>query len=254
MSTTGKAIESGTESAPGQSPIEKAPRRSPVRPSSYFTWKRLFDRFVAAVLLVPAAPVIAILILLVRMTSRGPGLYRQTRVGMNGRTFPLYKLRSMRIDAEAGTGAVWCKSNDSRITPLGGFLRASHLDEFPQLWNVLRGEMSLVGPRPERPEFVSVLAAQIPGYLDRLAVPPGVTGVAQLNLPPDTDLNSVRRKLTLDLEYVEKASLLLDIRILVCTALRMLKIPGLGMLGLRRVVPLFEEALHVGTLRKQARC
>ena len=151
-----------------------------VRASSYFRWKAWFDRLFAAVFLVPALPVIGALFLLVRLTSAGPGIYRQRRVGQHGRTFVMYKLRTMRCNAEAGTGAVWSSAGDPRATRLGRALRYLHLDELPQLVNVLRGEMSLVGPRPERPEFVHHLADRIPGYLDRLAVPPGLTGLAQL--------------------------------------------------------------------------
>lgn len=215
-----------------------------VEPSTYFRWKGGLDRLLAAILLVPALPLIGLLILMIRSTSRGAGIYRQTRVGEHGRQFTLYKLRSMKQHAEAATGAVWSQKNDPRLTRLGRVLRKLHLDELPQLVNVLKGEMSLVGPRPERPEFVHVLAEQIPGYLDRLAVLPGITGLAQVNLPPDTDLNSVRRKLGLDLEYVRRAGLFLDLRILLCTFARMLRLPGgLRFLGLRRTVPCVSQAL-----------
>ena len=135
---------------------------------------------------------------------------------------------------------MWAHARDPRITPMGRLLRRLHLDELPQLLNVLKGDMSLVGPRPERPEFVHVLAETIPDYLKRLVVPPGVTGLAQLNLPPDSDLMSVRRKLVLDCEYIEQAGLLLDMRLLCCTGLRMLKLPKRWMLsifGLRRDMP-----------------
>ena len=165
-------------------------------------------------LLGPALPLIGLLVLIVRLNSRGPGIFRQVRVGKRGRTFTMYKLRSMRIDAEAKTGPAWSPTGgDPRVTRLGYWLRRLHLDELPQLFNVVRGEMSLVGPRPERPEFVEVLAEQIPGYLNRLMVQPGITGLAQINLPPDTDLDSVRRKLILDCEYIRSASSWLDFRI-----------------------------------------
>ena len=210
---------------------------SALRPSSYFHWKGWVDRLVAAVLLVPALPVIGVLFVLVRLTSAGPGIYRQKRVGKHGRTFVIYKLRTMRCDAEAGTGAVWSTANDPRATRLGRVLRHLHLDELPQLFNVLKGEMSLVGPRPERPEFVHFLADRLPGYLDRLAVAPGVTGLAQLNLSPDTDLTSVCLKLVLDIEYVESAGFLLDARIVLCTGLRILKLPVIRFFRLEREVP-----------------
>ncbi len=139
----------------------------------------------------------------------------------------MFKLRSMRLDAEAATGPVWtADGRDPRITRLGCVLRTLHLDELPQLFNVLRGDMSMIGPRPERPEFVGVLEAEVRGYMDRLAVLPGVTGLAQINLPPDTDLDSVRRKLVLDREYITTAGLLLDIRIVICTLLRAVGIRG----------------------------
>jgi hypothetical protein len=141
-------------------------------------------------------------------------------------------------NAEERTGPIWTQAQDARITGLGRVLRKFHLDEFPQLFNVLKGEMSLVGPRPERPEFVEVLVKQIPDYSNRVVVRPGITGLAQLNLPPDSDLKSVRRKLALDLEYVERASLFLDIRLLFCTLLRIFKLPALRVLGLRRNVVL----------------
>lgn len=205
-------------------------------------WKSIFDRVVALVLLVPGLPLIGLLVALVRLTSRGPGIYRQQRVGREGRVFTMYKLRSMRIDAEAGTGPVWAEAGkDSRVTPLGNALRRLHLDELPQLFNVLRGEMSLVGPRPERPEFVAVLAEQIPGYLTRISVLPGITGLAQINLPPDTDLDSVRRKLMLDREYIDTVGPVLDLRIIVCTLLRVVGIRGgrgVWLLGLQRTVSL----------------
>jgi len=192
----------------------------------YFRWKGLVDRLLAAILLIPGLPVIGLTVLLVRLTSRGRGIYRQTRLGKDGQVFSVYKIRTMKHNAEARTGPVWTQVNDPRITPIGRVLRRLHLDEFPQLFNVLRGEMSLIGPRPERPEFVDVLAEAIPGYESRLVVPPGITGLAQVNLDPDTDLNSVRRKLTLDLEYIQHAGPLLDVRIFLCTLAHLLWIRG----------------------------
>lgn len=210
----------------------------PLVPSRYATSRHLADRMLAGLLLVISAPLVGLLVLLVRLTSRGPGIFRQTRVGQGGRIFTMYKLRSMRIDAEAGRGPTWSGGvGDPRVTPLGYWLRRLHLDELPQLWNVVRGDMALIGPRPERPEFVQFLADHIPGYLDRLAVPPGITGLAQINLPPDTDLASVQRKLILDCQYIRTASLWLDLRILLCTALRVVWIKGprvTRLLGLER--------------------
>ncbi len=193
---------------------------------AYFQWKTILDRFLAAILLVPCLPIMGLAILLVKLTSKGPGIYRQTRVGIDGQTFTMFKIRSMRQDAEATSGAVWCQSGDPRVTRLGRVLRKLHLDELPQLFNVLAGEMSLIGPRPERPEFTSELADRIPSYLERLNVRPGVTGLAQINLPADTDFESVRRKLALDLAYIREGSLWLDTRILLCTCLRLVGMNG----------------------------
>jgi len=162
---------------------------------------------------------------LVRATSPGPFVYTQTRLGLNRRRFTIYKIRSMTHNCEQLSGPCWSVGNDPRVTPVGRFLRRTHLDELPQLWNVLRGDMSLVGPRPERPEFVASLEQVLPRYSERLKVRPGVTGLAQMKLPPDTDLLSVRRKLVYDLHYVERSRLGLDLRILLGTALFLLGIP-----------------------------
>jgi lipopolysaccharide/colanic/teichoic acid biosynthesis glycosyltransferase len=203
-----------------------------------FRRKAILDRILAAVLLLPCLPVIVLLVVLVRLTSPGPGIYRQIRVGQNGRLFRLYKIRTMVHDAEMLSGAVWAKVHDPRITRFGKIIRWLHLDEFPQLFNVLKGEMSLVGPRPERPEFVHMLMGRIPEYGRRLAVRPGITGLAQLNLPPDSDLQSVQRKLVLDLQYIQEASAWLDARLMLCTAARMFKLPVIKIFGLYRSVAL----------------
>lgn len=205
-------------------PVTSA-KRGPARgapPPASQGWHRLaVHRVLALVLLVPALPLMAVTIAVVRLTSRGPGIYRQTRVGIGGRNFVMRKIRTMRVDAEARSGPVWAQLSDPRVTPVGRLVRALHLDELPQLFNVLQGEMDLVGPRPERPEFTQWLGSEIPGYLNRLSVKPGITGLAQINLPPDTDLDSVRRKLALDLEYIHTRTLWLDARIVACTALRL---------------------------------
>jgi lipopolysaccharide/colanic/teichoic acid biosynthesis glycosyltransferase len=213
---------------------------SEARPSSYFRWKIVLGRMLASLLLIPGLPIIGVLVIVVRLGSRGPGVYRQIRTGKGGQRFWMYKIRTMRHDAEGKTGAVWTQASDPRITRLGRILRRLHLDELPQLFNVLKGEMSLIGPRPERPEFVRVLTRQIPGYHGRLAILPGITGLAQINLPPDRDLDSVRRKLVLDLQYVEQASLFLDFRVFLCTLLHLVGINGelaARVTRLRRVVP-----------------
>jgi lipopolysaccharide/colanic/teichoic acid biosynthesis glycosyltransferase len=191
----------------------------------YAPCKRAVDVLLALVLLVAAAPVVLLCAVLVRLTSKGPAFYTQLRVGRNGRTFWIYKLRTMAHDCEKQSGAQWSRPGDKRVTRLGRFLRRTHLDELPQLWNVLRGDMSLVGPRPERPEFVPGLAQVVPGYNDRHRVRPGVTGLAQVQLPADTDVDSVRLKTAYDLYYIRHAGLWLDLRLILCAALRMCAVP-----------------------------
>ena len=215
----------GETSLPGESP-----------PANWLT------RALGWLMLALASPVIGLLVVAIRLTSPGCGIYSQVRLGRGGRVFTMYKLRSMRVDAEDRTGPVWASlRRDPRVTPLGHWLRVLHLDELPQLYNVARGDMALVGPRPERPSIAAVLAEKIPGYLDRLQVLPGITGLAQVNLPADSDLSSVRAKLQLDQEYIQTASLLLDIRIILCTLLRLIGLRGgraVSLLGLKRVVVL----------------
>jgi lipopolysaccharide/colanic/teichoic acid biosynthesis glycosyltransferase len=188
---------------------------------TYRQFKNRFERFAAALLLVPVAPVLAVLWLLVKLTSRGPGIYRQKRVGLGGRQFQILKLRTMTHDCEAQTGAVWSARNDSRVTLLGKIMRKTHLDELPQLVNVVRGEMSFVGPRPERPEIIKKLLSKVPAYLDRIAISPGVTGLAQVCAGPDETIADVQRKMGFDLAYMEAESFWLDLRIILCTVLKM---------------------------------
>ncbi len=200
---------------------KRGPARGASPHASQSCYRLAVHRALALVLLVPALPLMAVTVAVVRLTSRGPGIYRQTRVGLGGRSFVMRKIRTMRVDAEARSGPVWAQLSDPRVTRVGRLIRALHLDELPQLFNVLQGEMDLVGPRPERPEFTQWLGREIPGYLNRLSVRPGITGLAQINLPPDTDLDSVRRKLALDLEYIHTRTLWLDARIVACTTLRL---------------------------------
>jgi sugar transferase (PEP-CTERM system associated) len=159
-------------------------------------------------------PVMLLVALAVKLTSRGPVLFCQTRVGLNDRRFTLFKFRSMYVDAEVHTGAVWATEDDPRITPLGRWLRRLRLDELPQLFNVLRGEMALVGPRPERPEFVQTLQEQIPFYRQRHSVLPGITGWAQINYKYGNTLDDTVMKLEYDLYYIKHASLALDFYIM----------------------------------------
>lgn len=193
--------------------------------SGYAAGKMALEWVAAFVLLVLTAPLMLLAALLVKLTSRGPVLYQQSRVGWRGQTFAIFKIRTMWHDCERQSGPRWSTAGDPRITPVGRFLRRTHLDELPQLWNVLRCEMSLVGPRPERPEFVTKLVKEIPNYADRLLVRPGVTGLAQVQLHADSDLESVRRKLTYDRYYVQNLGLLLDLRILLCTAFKIFGVP-----------------------------
>ncbi len=202
----------------------------------YFNRRLPLERVLAMALLVPASPVILLLAVVVRVTSHGPAIYRQQRVGKDGRNFEIYKLRTMIVDAERISGPVWCLPGDSRITPVGRLLRVFHLDELPQLVNVVRGEMSLVGPRPERPELVETLAHEIPNYAERLRVPPGITGLAQIQLPADTSRQSVQEKTALDLHYIHTASAGQDLRIVCYTLLKVL--------GLLRLEPRTRQFTH----------
>jgi lipopolysaccharide/colanic/teichoic acid biosynthesis glycosyltransferase len=207
------------QAGPDLEPLKNAPA------FGYAYWKRLFDLLVSLGLLLLASPVMLACAVLVRLTSRGPAIYSQIRLGRHGHPFVIYKFRTMTHNCEQGSGARWSVPGDSRITWLGRFLRRTHLDELPQLWNVLKGDMSLVGPRPERPEFVPGLEEALPGYRNRLLVRPGVTGLAQVQLPADTDINSVRRKLAFDLFYIRRYGFLLDLRLIVCTAFHMCGVP-----------------------------
>jgi lipopolysaccharide/colanic/teichoic acid biosynthesis glycosyltransferase len=206
-------------------------RTKPAARAAEYAGKVWLDRLAGVALLVAAAPMIAGLWLVVRLTSRGPGFYRQRRAGLGGREFMIVKLRTMPVDCERQTGAVWATRQDARATLVGGFLRTSHLDELPQLWNVVCGDMSLVGPRPERPEIIKRLVPEIPEYLDRLCVRPGVTGLAQLSNGPDRTIQDVRHKLRYDFRYLGCQALGLDLRIMLCTAL---KVVGLNRPAIRR--------------------
>jgi lipopolysaccharide/colanic/teichoic acid biosynthesis glycosyltransferase len=160
----------------------------------------------------------------VRLTSRGPVIYRQQRVGLDGQIFVIRKFRSMRENAEAATGPVWARPKDDRVTPVGAFLRRTRLDELPQLWNVLLGDMSLVGPRPERPEFVATLTRAIPFYGQRHVVKPGVTGWAQVRYTYGASDEDAMQKLQYDLFYIKHMSIWLDVFIM----LRTVKVVLLG--------------------------
>lgn len=179
--------------------------------------KRMIDLFCAVSGLLILFPVLPFIALVIKLDSPGPILFRQTRVGEGEKLFDLFKFRSMRQDAESGTGAVWAKENDPRVTRIGEFLRKSRIDEIPQLFNVLRGDMSLVGPRPERPEFVQKLSEVIPYYSERHYVKPGVTGWAQVRYPYGASVEDAIEKLRYDLYYIKNISLPFDIMIIMET-------------------------------------
>jgi sugar transferase (PEP-CTERM system associated) len=179
--------------------------------------KRLTDVCFASFGLIVLSPVLLAVAIAVRLTSRGPVLYHQQRVGQNGRLFYVHKFRSMRADAEAGTGAVWARKGDDRITPIGRFMRRTRLDELPQLWNILCGHMSVVGPRPERPEFVTSLSEQIPFYAQRHMVKPGLSGWAQVRYTYGASVEDAMEKLQYDLFYIKHMSIAMDVMIMLET-------------------------------------
>jgi exopolysaccharide biosynthesis polyprenyl glycosylphosphotransferase len=228
-----RCFEKGAEILPVAQAIERTYGRVPIHslgdkwlPSTFWSStdspliqrvvKRGADLLAAVLILVPLIPV-ALPVLLFSLIFQGwPLFYRQQRVGQGGQIFTLTKLRSMRRDAEKN-GAQWADKNDSRITPFGRFLRLTRLDEVPQLWNVFKGDMSLVGPRPERPEFVEVLEEKIPFYRARLAAKPGLTGWAQIKLGYTNDVDDAKTKLEYDLYYIKNRSIWLDVVILLQT-------------------------------------
>ncbi|MGD1003096.1 MAG: sugar transferase [Minisyncoccia bacterium] len=182
----------------------------------YDPLKRAGEFIFALALGIVLIPFEIIIAFLIALTSRGPVIYKQVRVGERGKNFKLYKFRTMRLDAEKD-GAQWASKNDARTTPIGGALRASHLDELPQLWNIVRGDLSFVGPRPERPEFVAKLEARIPYYGARLFIKPGVTGWAQINHRADLTDDDVKEKLQYDIYYLKNRSPILDWAIILKT-------------------------------------
>ena len=189
--------------------------------SKFQALKGTFDVLAACVLLVLTVPILLILAVLVKLTSRGSVLFYQVRVGKDGRLFRMYKLRSMYSDSERETGPVWAAEADPRITPVGRFLRKTHLDELPQLLNVIKGEMSLVGPRPERPPFVEELCRRLPAYRRRLCVKPGITGLAQVRHQYDQSFEDVRKKLAYDLLYIRRMCWMVDLGIMLRTFSRL---------------------------------
>ena len=196
---------------------------------------RVLNFTLAALALIAASPLLLLLAIAVRLTSRGPILYAQTRVGLDrrwrstlalherrledlgGQVFTIYKFRTMRVDAERGSGAVWAQVNDPRVTKLGKYMRMLRLDEIPQFWNVLLGDMNIVGPRPERPSIVSRLREDIPEYQCRHRVKPGITGLAQINQNYDACIDDVRSKVGWDIRYIREQGIWIDLKILLLT-------------------------------------
>jgi len=197
--------------------------------------RRLLNVTVASIGVVIAAPIMAVVAVVVKLTSKGPVVYTQVRVGLDqrepgpasmnhrrtkdigGKPFRIYKFRTMQVDAEARTGAVWATPADPRLTPVGGFLRQYRLDELPQLFNVIKGDMNIVGPRPERPQLFETLKESVEYYQLRQRAKPGITGLAQISQQYDGCLDDVRRKVQYDLEYLRRRSLAQDIRIMIKT-------------------------------------
>ncbi|MEI7740981.1 MAG: sugar transferase [bacterium] len=184
----------------------------------YDVFKRIFDIILADVLFIIFSPILILIALLIEITNDGSAIYTQTRVGLGGKIFTIYKFRTMKPNSESGT-PVFASKDDTRITILGRFLRHTHLDELPQLWNILRGDMSFIGPRPERPEFVSEFSRVIKYYDLRQLVRPGITGWAQINFSYGSSVAHAARKLCYDLYYVKNRSIFLDLKIILKTTL-----------------------------------
>jgi len=183
--------------------------------------KEVVDIVLGSILLVLLLPVLIACAAIIRLTSKGPVFFTQIRLGKDGRSFKMHKLRTMFADAESATGAVWADKDDPRVIPACRWMRRSHVDELPQLINVIKGEMSLVGPRPERPEILSELEKVYPNIRKRLVVRPGITGLAQIRSGYDRTIEGVRRKLQADLEYIENRKWSMELRILAATVTKL---------------------------------
>ena len=184
---------------------------------TYHMVKRAFDIAASLLGIIFLSPLFLLTAVLIKCASNGPVLFTQTRVGKDGTLFDIYKFRTMRVDAEKETGPVWAEDNDPRLIPIGKFLRKAHIDEIPQFINILKGEMSLIGPRPERPVFVQKFKKEITNYEKRLVVKPGLTGLAQVWHKYDETIEDVRKKIEYDLLYIRKLCLWTDVRILLRT-------------------------------------
>ena len=189
--------------------------------------KRIIDVLISLLALILLMPMSLVLILLIMLTSHGSIFYKQIRVGKNGIHYQMYKFRSMYEDSEYITGPIWATREDKRITSIGKIMRKFHLDEIPQFINVLSGHMSIIGPRPERPEIIKSIIKDIPYYSNRTQIKPGITGWAQIKGSYDNSINDVNTKLKNDFYYIEHSSFLLDIKILLLTLLKIMKGQGI---------------------------
>ena len=179
----------------------------------YRQLRPITDYGISIIALLISSPVLLVVAIMIKLTSSGPVFYRQSRMGRNGCLFNIIKFRTMYVGAESQTGPVWTKENDPRVTSIGRFLRRTHIDELPQLINVLKGDMCLIGPRPERPFFADIFKAEIHGYTRRLSVKPGITGLAQCCHKYDETINDVKRKLRYDILYIKRMCWMLDMKI-----------------------------------------
>ena len=184
---------------------------------TYSLTKRTIDITGSVIALILFSPILLLTALLIKLTSKGPIFYTQTRVGKDGQNFEIYKFRTMKVDAEKATGPVWAAKNDNRLIPAGKFIRKAHLDEIPQFINVIKGDMSIIGPRPERPIFVEKFKSEISDYGKRLEVKPGITGLAQVWHHYDETIDDVRKKIKYDILYIKKMCFWTDMRILART-------------------------------------
>ncbi len=234
MSTASSAVPATHRAAPRPAlsrrpPVPATP--TPPTPPAYVrraeAIKSIVEYPLALGLFLVSIPVILLAMLVVRLTSKGAALYTQQRVGRGGRVFTIYKIRTMYDECESLTGPRWALPGDPRITPVGLVLRTLHIDELPQLVNVLKGDMAIIGPRPERPEICKQLRLVIPNYDARHVVKPGITGFAQIHLPPDSNLRSARNKVAYDRFYILRIGAWMDVYVYVCTALKLV--------GLKRV-------------------
>ena len=214
---------------------ERAPVEEIIPPDRSEPLNRAVNVFIGGAGLLLLSPILLLISIVIRLSSRGPIIYAQTRVGLDrrwretlalrerrhedlgGQVFTIFKFRTMRVDAERYSGAVWAQENDPRVTPLGKYLRKFRLDELPQMWNIVRGDMNIVGPRPERPSIVARLREDIPEYRFRHRVKPGLTGLAQINQHYDQCLEDVRGKVRWDVQYIRTQSMWLDIRVMLRT-------------------------------------